>query len=177
MIDVNIPDRNLSNVDLLEIENITPGELQSLKQLFLAGLEATGNIRATCDGLDISRSVYRVWMKTDTSFRELVLEVKEGMLDNLETTAYNVALSGGRGSVPLLKFLLERQAKHRGYGKESKEIHEHGGTVDHKVWHHAVKMPDPPQNLAEWENQVRESRERRNKAIDAEYEEVEGSNE
>lgn len=77
-----------------------------------------GNISATCNAHQISRKTFHEWCNKEEWFKDKAEEIKEGMIDNVESVLYRQAMEGNTTS---LIFLLKTQAKERGY-TERQEI-------------------------------------------------------
>jgi len=78
--------------------------------------EYSGNISVIARKLAVSRNtLYRLINKTP-SLQGALVEARERMIDNVESTLYSKALDG---DVACMIFFLKTQAKHRGYIERS----------------------------------------------------------
>lgn len=75
------------------------------KKIFLDFFERSrGIVSIACQKIDISRSIYYVWMKKDSKFRKAVEEITKRRPEVLEDRMYAKAQEG---DISALKFMLE----------------------------------------------------------------------
>lgn len=70
------------------------------------------NVTKTCEAVNISRSTYYHWLKTDPEFRQFIDDCTESYLDLAESTLVRAMNDGDTDSS---KFLLKHKGKKRGY--------------------------------------------------------------
>lgn len=84
------------------------------KAKFLKALDARMlNVTATCEAVEISRSIAYKWKANDPDFAEKWKEVEESFYDKLETTMFAKALTEHDNT--MLIWLSKTKMKHRGY--------------------------------------------------------------
>ena len=90
-----------------------------LKPKFLQALElSAGNISRACMSVRINRSTYYDWLEKDPAFAESVDDVKESLIDLVESKLLeNIK----RGNVAAQIFFLKTRAKSRGYDEKQVE--------------------------------------------------------
>jgi hypothetical protein len=123
------------------------------KEFFLTILSmALNNVTKTCEITQVSRATYYKWLDQDQDFADQVRAIMDQVIDYVESKqlALIEALDG-----PQIRFFLQHQAKRRGYGKETKQIHEYPDGLPPPNQHLHLHMPPIPKNLADWEDQVR----------------------
>lgn len=75
------------------------------QKLFLDGFRATaGNVGAACTAAQITRRTYQLWMK-EAGFSEQIEDVRQQMIDNLESSVYRCALENGELALKVLERL------------------------------------------------------------------------
>ncbi len=79
------------------------------------------SIFATCQACNINRGAYYIWMEKDKVFAKAVRDCRESLIDMVEGRLYERILTKKPEDADsqLIKFHLERKAKHRGYGDKS----------------------------------------------------------
>ena len=83
------------------------------KKLFIERYFAkTGNVSAICKELKIDRGTYYQWMKKDLDFRQAIEDEREGLIDFVESKAFNLI---NDKNPTMIIFFLKTQAKKRGY--------------------------------------------------------------
>lgn len=109
---------------------------QETKRLFLqAFLKNACNIYVACQKTDISRSAYYKWVKSDRVFAKAIADCRESLIDLVEGRMYEKILTTDPADADsqLIKFHLERKAKHRGYGDKTETA------IDIKITHKYIK--------------------------------------
>jgi len=87
-------------------------ELTQKQKLFMSAFEKHScNVKQTCTAAGVSRTQYYKWLKVDT-FKKLVDDVVEGLIDDVESQLYMNIMDGKESSI---FFFLKTRAKHRGY--------------------------------------------------------------
>jgi hypothetical protein len=98
---------------------------EEFKKKFIQVLKAcAGNITAACDACNICRDTIYSWQKENPSFKKEMDDIREVIIDNVESALYKNALEG---NVVAQIFFLKTQGKQRGYIEKS--LVEHGGLV------------------------------------------------
>lgn len=75
-------------------------------------LKKSCNITSTCSALNISRQTWYRWLKDDVSFKTLLNDAEESLLDNTETMLYKKVTEG---DMTAIIFTLKTKGKKRGY--------------------------------------------------------------
>lgn len=123
---------------------------EELQEYFLIMLDNyRGSIVKTCKVTKVPRSLYDKWMLVD-EFRDCVLIIKEQVIDLLEDTLIDVAVADR--NVQAIKYYMDNQARHRGYGQghtNKLEVSGPGGGAI-PIGHY----PPQPKTLEEWQAQV-----------------------
>jgi len=83
------------------------------KEKFLELLaKNAGNISRACTAMKCSRMAYYDWYKNDESFKFVVDEIQESLIDNAESQLQKLINEGNPVSI---LFFLKTKAKSRGY--------------------------------------------------------------
>ncbi len=79
------------------------------------------SIYAACQACNINRAAYYNWMEKDKVFAKAVRDCRESLIDMVEGRLYEKIFTKEPEDADsqLIKFHLERKAKHRGYGDKS----------------------------------------------------------
>jgi len=86
------------------------------KTNFLEELKnSSGNIKRTCQKINISRTTYYKWIKKDKKFKKFVDNVKEELIDDVEASLMDRILYDKNGGILAIQW-LKAKAKHRGWG-------------------------------------------------------------
>ena len=86
------------------------------KEVFLKSFARNlGHISKSCKAANVSRRSYYLWVKDDPEFVRSCNDVKEAVIDVAES---QLLRNVKRGYEKSIFFMLDRQARHRGYGKE-----------------------------------------------------------
>lgn len=88
-----------------------------LKEQFLEVYRRNLNISATCRAIGINRRTFYSWIEKDKKFREKVDEVFEELIDSVENSLYNLALSGNYNAIT---FILLNKGSSRGWRNTSR---------------------------------------------------------
>jgi len=95
------------------------------KRLFIERyFPTTGNISVICRELKIDRGTYYQWMKKDEKFRKAIEDEQEGLIDFVESKAFNLI---NEKNPTMIIFFLKTKAKHRGYIERME--YDHSGIV------------------------------------------------
>ena len=81
------------------------------------------NVSKACREVDINRNTHYQWLEKNRQYATLYAELQEHLIDELETTAYEMAKIEPR----TLEFMLKAKGKNRGYGDKI-DIN-HSGTI------------------------------------------------
>ena len=115
----------------VEVKRIEQKRTVIAKQMFLdVFLIKACSISESCKAAGIGRTAYYEWMEKDKKFRAAVTDCKEALIDYVESKQMQGIEDG---SEQLIKFFLERKAKHRGYGDKTDVA------VDIKITHTYIK--------------------------------------
>jgi len=134
-----------------------PLNVEEKKVMFLILLDSNdGNISQVCRLMGVTRRTYYNWIVEDEEFKASVADVREGMIDFTESKLLEAIDGGDVGSI---KFFLQTQARHRGYGKKTEHVGPGGGPIQHAHMHLHKHYPPQPTTIEEWEKQVRSARE------------------
>jgi len=82
------------------------------KERWLNGYKQNFNRTAACDAIGIARSTLWRWIKDDHNFAEKVMEIEEGLIDEIEGKLLDLALGG---NLQAIKIFLKAKAADRGY--------------------------------------------------------------
>ena len=83
------------------------------KQKFLELLSKNaGNVSRACKSMNINRRTYYNWMEKEESFRFVVEEIQESLIDNAESELQKLIKDGNTAAI---LFFLKTKAKSRGY--------------------------------------------------------------
>jgi len=97
------------------------------KALFVKAYKASaGNMAQACKKAKIARSTAYGWINSDYELKELILEVKESLIDTAESMLMKNINNGKEASI---FFFLKTQAQHRGY-IEKQQVEHKGDTVN-----------------------------------------------
>ncbi|MFA7193794.1 MAG: hypothetical protein WC087_02670 [Candidatus Paceibacterota bacterium] len=124
----------------IKIEKVSRDSTSEKKKYFLEFLETSkGIISVVCNRLNIHRSTYYNWYKTDKDFKKRVDEINKSKIDILEDRMYLLALEG---NYQALRYYIDRM-DNKGKKKTSEvHIHHHrsevGTTEDKKTFEDVV---------------------------------------
>lgn len=102
-----------------------------------------GNMAAAARALGVSRAAVWKFVQAHPKLKEVVIDLREGMKDNAESSLYKAVLDGESWAVC---FYLKTQAKDRGYVEKSE--HEHTGKDGGAIEHVVIYVPDDGRNPA-----------------------------
>jgi hypothetical protein len=110
--------------------------------------ELRGNIAAAARQFGVDRSTLIEHIGNHPQLQQVLADAREGMVDDAQSSLY---LKVMEGDVPALKYFLNCQGKHRGYGEQVsvqggfRHQHEHSGSVGHQHTHeHTLRISDLP---------------------------------
>lgn len=91
------------------------------QKIFLENLDkGQGIVSYACENTGISRQTYYRWIKEDKDFAKACEDVKESVIDRVESKLMNVMNDADApGHLTAIIFWLKTQAKHRGYVERS----------------------------------------------------------
>jgi len=83
------------------------------KQKFLELLSKNaGNVSRACSAMNINRRTFYNWMEKEESFKFVVDEIQESLIDNAESELQKLIKDGNTAAI---LFFLKTKAKSRGY--------------------------------------------------------------
>ena len=83
------------------------------KEKFLELLSKNaGNVSRACKAMNINRRTFYNWMEKEESFRFVVEEIQESLIDDAESQLQTLI---GSGNTAAILFFLKTKAKARGY--------------------------------------------------------------
>lgn len=101
------------------------------EDLIAAAIKTGGNFTAMAELLHRSRTgVYNACMSRPDVV-QCIDEIKESRLDKIESIQFGIALSGDKQAG---QYILDRQAKERGYTSRQETSGPNGGPVGHVKW-------------------------------------------
>lgn len=98
----------ISDIVLTDVEHLTDVQIKFLK-VFDAVL---GNISLACQQANVGRSTYYLWMRENPAFKINVENIKEGMIDFVESKLMQEIQ---KSNTTAIIFFLKTQGKDRGY--------------------------------------------------------------
>jgi hypothetical protein len=88
-------------------------ELREMKkEKWLNAFKQSLNRTVACEAIGIARSTLWRWIKDDHNFAEKVMEIEEGLIDEIEGKLLDLARSG---NLQAIKTFLKAKAANRGY--------------------------------------------------------------
>ncbi len=104
----------------MALKQYTPTKLSPKQKSFLDILEKrAGNITLAARANHMDRATYYNWMANSPVFKKAVEEVKEGLLDFVESMAMSEIK---KGNTAMIIFYLKTQGKKRGYIESTEQI-------------------------------------------------------
>jgi hypothetical protein len=108
--------------------------------------EMRGNIAAVSRRFGVTRQSVLDLIEKHPQLQQTLAESRDNMVDEAQSSLYLKILDG---DVPAIKYFLNCQAKHLGYGEQVsvqggfRHQHEHTGAVDHRHAHdHTLRISD-----------------------------------
>lgn len=98
----------ISDIVLTDVEHLADVQIKFLK-VFDAVL---GNISLACQQANVGRSTYYLWMRENPAFKINVENIKEGMVDFVESKLMQEIQ---KSNTTAIIFFLKTQGKDRGY--------------------------------------------------------------
>jgi hypothetical protein len=90
---------------------------------------ASGNVSVAAKNLRVSRTTLYKFINDHSTVKAALDEAREKMIDNVESSLYNQALSGNTAA---MIFFLKTQGKSRGYVERSELSGPNGGPLSWK---------------------------------------------
>jgi hypothetical protein len=110
--------------------------------------ELRGNIAAVSRRFGVTRPSVVELISKHPQLQQVLADARDNMVDEAQSSLYLKILDG---DVPAIKYFLNCQAKHLGYGEQVsvqggfRHQHEHTGSVDHRHAHdHTLRLCDLP---------------------------------
>lgn len=102
------PDTEAITPEVVDQEREDQDRTRIKKKLFLEVLSETmGNIKQTCQTVDISRQTFYDWRHSDPDFRKALLDVEAGIIEDAEGVLGALIR---RGDGPSVRFLLQTRS-------------------------------------------------------------------
>jgi len=98
---------------------VVPKTTEAYKEAFLkVYANKSLHLMRACEAADVGRSTVWKWRQTDPEFAQAVLDVEEGLIDDIEDALITLCKEG---DVKAIIFFLRAKAKHRGYIEKPSE--------------------------------------------------------
>jgi len=109
------------------IEELKEDETQRKAYFLQELLRQNGMLTKACRESETPMAEYRTWMQSDQDFVQAVEEIKDSILDDVESKLISNAKSGNDFAI---KYFMDARGTDRGYGKSAGAKSEESGELD-----------------------------------------------